>query len=85
MYEWKSETWYLIDVSYNKNNPVHRALFFTGFLNEDGMPGSYNMIISHSYQNHFGYSDIYYLKVIREIVSSGEIRGSFELPKGPQK
>ena len=82
---WKSETWYLVDVSYRKTNPIHRALFFTGFLNIDGKPGGYNMIISHSYQNHFGYSDIYYLKVIREIVSSGEIRGSFELPKGPTK
>ena len=82
---WKSETWYLVDVSYRKTNPIHRALFFTGFLNENGKPGGYNCIISHNYIKHFGYKEVYYLKVIREIVSSEEIRGSFELPKGPMK
>lgn len=82
---WKAETWYLVDVSYRKTNPIHRALFYTGFLNSDEKPGGYNMIVSHSYAKLFSYRDVYYLKVIREIVSSEEIQGTFELPNGPQK
>jgi len=86
MYKWKKNTWYLVDVSYRKTNPIHRALFFTGFLNSDGKPGGYNMIISHSYgEKPFGYKEAYYLKVIREIVSSKELQSSLELPEGPQK
>jgi len=29
---WKSCTWYLVDVSYRKGNPIHRSLFYSGFV-----------------------------------------------------
>ena len=81
---WKERTWYLVDVSYSEFNPIHRALFFTGFLH-DGKPGGYNMITSSCYARPFSYREAYYLKVIREIVSSEEFKSSGELPKEPMK
>ena len=43
---WKSQTWYLVEVAYNEYNPIHRDLFYTGFLNgkEEGfLPVNWKM------------------------------------------
>lgn len=61
---WKDDTYYIVDVSFSKNNPVHRLIFFSGFLNK-GIPCGYNQFgFTEDFKN---YSDVYYMRVIREI------------------
>lgn len=68
---WLPRTWYLVDVSFSPQNPKHRALFYTGFLQENGTPGGYNTIIAGNggYDRPYGIHDIYTLSVVREIVN----------------
>lgn len=47
---WEDHTWYIVDVKYASNNPVHRALFFTGFVDKKtNQPGAYSGVIPIEY------------------------------------
>jgi hypothetical protein len=66
---WKEHTLYLVDVSMNAGNPMHKALFYSGFL-QDGWPCGYNGITSMIPSNDEGPREIhsvYYMKVIKEL------------------
>lgn len=76
---WEEEAVYLVDVSFNKNNPIHRSVLFSGFLH-DGEPGNYHMICNTSYERNFELKDIYYLKVIRKIASKEDFTFNPRLP-----
>ena len=67
---WEAQSWYLVEVSWFPENPVHPKLFFTGFLTSQGQPAGYNFIADDEriYQIH----EVYYLKAIREVVSQSE-------------
>ncbi len=40
---WIEQAYYLVEASFNVANPVHRYIFFTGFLNgRKDTPGGYN-------------------------------------------
>lgn len=79
---WKTNTWYLIDVSFGKTNPIHRAVLYTGFVREDGEPGGYNIVVNPSYDQMFKYSELYYVKPVRLIVEEDEFcNASYDLPK----
>ena len=40
---WKERTYYKVLVSFHKGNPIHQAIFYTGFLNgRNGGPGGYS-------------------------------------------
>lgn len=43
---WEEESYYVVAVSVNSNNPVFTAIFYTGYLNENGTPGNYNGLTS---------------------------------------
>jgi hypothetical protein len=64
---WKEQTLYLVEVSFRPNNPVHQSTFYTGFLN-DGKPAGYNEIHSPGMRDVYSISDVYYMRVIRELV-----------------
>lgn len=67
---WQKETYYIVDVSYFSTNPIHRALFYTGFLDgKDNHPGGYNFIINHAYDKQFSYKEVFYLKAIQALCS----------------
>lgn len=69
---WKESTWYLVEVAFNENNPVHKDLFYSGFLNgPNGTPGGYNMLVAQGECQ--GYERIVYLRAIREIVRKEEM------------
>ena len=82
---WQSNTLYLVDVAYFENNPIHRALFFSGFLHK-GKPNGYHGIMSKLPSTHYHELDrelhqVYYLKVIRVLASEEELYDdSFKLP-----
>lgn len=63
---WKDGCWYHVLVSFNSSNPVHRALFYAGYLYSD-KPGSYNMLIHPSYDEKYTICDVHALEVIKEI------------------
>lgn len=69
---WKRRSWYLVEASFNSGNPIHRRLFYTGFLNgEDSGPGGYNYLPDQ--EDHLEISDVYYMKAVRLIVDEAEL------------
>lgn len=64
---WKEETVYEVDVAFSPDNPVHPALFYSGFLNNDGTPGGYNRIWNPTY-HIYSIEDVHYLRVVREVM-----------------
>jgi len=76
---WEEGALYLVDVSFNQNNPIHRSVLFSGFL-RDGEPGNYHMICNTSYERNFELKDVYYVKVIKKLASKEDFKSSFEMP-----
>lgn len=73
---WKESTHYIVDVSYSSGNPVHRSIFYTGFL-DNGRPCGYNVIFNPTSDlSHIG--EVHYMKAIRVI----EMDIDFELVNG---
>jgi len=63
---WKEETFYLVKVKFNQQNPTHKALFYSGFLTNN-FPGNYNSIYNPSYEANFPISEVSFLKVLKEL------------------
>jgi hypothetical protein len=65
---WEPNAFYLVEIAMSINNPVFRALLFTGFI-QDGRPGGYSKIIGPSHDDIMP-RRVYYLRplalVIRE-------------------
>lgn len=70
---WKSHTLYLVEVAFNKNNPIHEAYFMVGFVDEDSkQPGNYTELWSNSYDGPQQLSKVYYMKTIKELHTEEE-------------
>jgi hypothetical protein len=63
---WKERTYYVVDVRMHLTNPVHRVIFYSGFL-DDGTPCGYNQLWHGVYEDRYNIKDAYYLKAIRKI------------------
>lgn len=61
---WEPSTYYVIDVAFNSINPIHRGIFYSGFLNENGTPQGYNSVIT---SDDASISDVYYMKALASI------------------
>lgn len=74
---WTPNTWYLVEVAFNKHNPIHRSMFYTGFLNgkNDG-PGGYSgfQAINYAGGDETHISEAYYLKIVKRLFSTNELR-----------
>jgi hypothetical protein len=71
---WLPQALYLVDVSYRDSNPIHRAYFFTGFLDDNGNPSSYNYITSGGYSDDpYPISSVRYLKPIRLLTTKDDL------------
>jgi hypothetical protein len=45
---WEERTYYVVDASFNENNPTYRAIFYSGFLNgENGDLGDMRIVQSN--------------------------------------
>lgn len=67
---WKEQTWYLVEVSYSKRNPVHKALVFTGFLDDKGRPAGYSGIFQASAPAEAtAFNKAYYMKAAKVLYS----------------
>lgn len=61
---WEDSTYYVVEASMSRLNPIHKYIFFSGFCT-DGQPSGYNEIFGCSEKTTI--SDVHYLKVIRKI------------------
>lgn len=69
---WKSGTFYLVEVAWNVNNPIHRAIFYSGFLDGD-QPGASSCLFNPAYEPPATWqAQLAYFNVIREIVAKDE-------------
>ena len=74
---WVQLTYYLVRVAFNKYNPVHRAVFFTGFLHE-GIPAGYAQVWKGGgYERPYNYDEIYYMEVIKVIATEKELETDY--------
>lgn len=67
---WKPSTYYVLEVSYNKNNPIHTKIFYSGFLDNDGNPAGYSQFFEGNDNRavfNSNLSDMYYAKALHEI------------------
>lgn len=68
---WEERTYYVVEVAYRTSNLIHRAIFYTGFLNgnkERTEPGGYNDIWCGSYEvGQRPFRSAHYLKAISKI------------------
>lgn len=66
---WRECTFYVVDVALSPANCVHRAIFYTGFLNGlGGGPGGYNALMNPTYDTMLDdnpYRTVHYLKAVR--------------------
>jgi len=66
---WVEHGYYIVEASFNVHNPIHRYIYFVGFLNgqkdEDGqrLPGGYNEVL----KVEGGHNSIEYLWYLRPI------------------
>ena len=60
---WAENAVYLVDVAFRLNNPVHRAIFFTGFL-RNGQPGNYSALFNPSWDGNAHPNDLHYLSPV---------------------
>lgn len=65
---WKSYTLYLVNVSYRVTNPIHKAYFMTGNLDQ-GEPGTYSQVWRNSYEQPHGLNEVYFMEVVQELHS----------------
>ncbi len=70
---WKEHTWYLVDVSYSKNNPIHRDLLYTGFLGQQGQPQGYHALYAQGDCN--GIQEVSYLKALKVVCCAKDYEG----------
>lgn len=84
---WKEHTLYLAEVSYNSQNPLHIALVYIGFL-QDGKPSTYSGVMRmmpscHDCELDKHIEEMYYVRIIRELVSCPQTAGCGKLPPRP--
>ena len=65
---WKPQTVYWVLVAFNKFNPIHYAVFYSGFLNgKDNGPGGYNSIFAPTHDSTHHIGQLHFLEVIKEL------------------
>lgn len=63
---WECQTLYQVEVAFAPNNPVHPAVFYSGYLGDNGAPAGYNCVWHPSYETGDGrvsLCDTHYMKV----------------------
>lgn len=71
---WVSRRIYIVDVSYGKDNPIHRSLFYSGFLDDKGNPAGYNHLhnVNDDQWTSNVISNAHYLKAVSIIKTDAQ-------------
>lgn len=64
---WEEQTLYVVDVAFSSSNIIHESLFYSGFLDEDGNPSSYNKIFNPGYEEDETIGSVYFIKVTNKL------------------
>ncbi len=70
---WQEHAVYLVAVSWNPGNPVHRALLHIGFVDDDGSPGNYSEVWANDYDEGVHVRGAHYLRVIKQLATAEEV------------
>lgn len=70
---WKANTWYLVEMSMNANNPVFFGMFFSGFLNKGKPAGYHGAFPIYTPDHAINLREIYYLKVVKKVFANSEV------------
>jgi len=71
---WQAHTTYLVAVSYSRSNPIHRALFHVGFINDDGSPAGYSQVWCNNYDAPISPARVHYMRAIKVVCTEQEFR-----------
>lgn len=77
---WKPHTYYAVWVAWFVGNPIHKSIFYTGFLQSgegkyggfEGEPAGYNQIWNPTGDGPRSIDKVHFLEVIAEIPSMAE-------------
>lgn len=67
-FQFENSTYYLVEASFNANNPVCQYILFSGFVDHHNIPQGYNSIIMHG-SKIAEYSELWYLEVVKKLVT----------------
>ena len=70
---WKDNTFYVVEVAYKPLNMIHKAIFYTGFCDEKGVPQGYNWLMNGCYEDLCSVQEAYYLKAVAELPEEFQI------------
>lgn len=68
---WKPMTYYIVEASFSKSDPISGYIFFTGKLNESNEPGEKSGFLQHIGGKKF--EDVIYLRAIIELTDVQEV------------
>ena len=65
---WKPHRVYEVKVAWSRNNPIYRALLYTGFI-QDGKPaGGHTMVWAPGHEGYGSHpDDLWYLEIVRDL------------------
>jgi len=70
---WKAGSFYLVEVAWSCHNPIHRCVFFSGFLTDTGQPGGYSCLMNPMYGTSVQWkAQLAYFNPLKEILSKEE-------------
>jgi len=72
---WKKQTYYVVNVSVNRNNPIFRAIFYSGFLEKGGLPGAYAAAWAGAC-DETPIHELHFLEVVSEIDMGTDVEDS---------
>ena len=65
--KWFEQTYYIVEVAFNANNPIHKKIFFSGFLH-GGKPCGYNGFAAFGRNmDTLEFQDAYFIRPIKII------------------
>lgn len=64
---WKPNCWYLVEVAFSTNNPVHTSLMYTGFLDTMGNPCGYSCLIAENSGHMSSVHEAIYINPLKEL------------------
>lgn len=65
---WIERTYYVAWVQFSSSNPRHKAIFYSGFLNNPGrLPGGYACVFNATYEDIQQITSLYSIEIICSI------------------
>lgn len=59
--------WYVVEVSFAPNNPVHLSILYAGLVSREGDPGPYHYVTHPTHDQRHTIHDLHYLRILRDL------------------